>query len=105
SGRRRHSSFSRDWSSDVCSSDLVLRGSASLVLAGVFLLSGRDALTATLLLGGTYLLFRSVVTLVLAVFSHDRTRRAPRYAGGARSDARRAATVDAARARAHGRVD
>ncbi len=61
----------------------VLRGSASLVLAGVFLLSGRDALTATLLLGGTYLLFRSVVTLVLALFSHDRTRRAPRYAGGA----------------------
>jgi uncharacterized hydrophobic protein (TIGR00271 family) len=60
----------------------VLRGLASLVLAGVFLLSGRDALTATLLLGGAYLLFRSLVTLLLALFSRDRDRRAPRYASG-----------------------
>src|SRR5690606_39746459 len=28
SSRRRHTSFSRDWSSDVCSSDLELGGSA-----------------------------------------------------------------------------
>src|SRR5690606_40263943 len=37
SSRRRHTSFSRDWSSDVCSSDLI----ASLI-AGKLLHSGRD---------------------------------------------------------------
>lgn len=60
----------------------LLRGLASLVLAGVFLLSFRDALDATLLLGGAYLLFRSLVNLVLALFSRDRDRRAPRFAAG-----------------------
>src|SRR5690606_40423314 len=34
SSRRRHTSFSRDWSSDVCSSDLDLLG-AQLGVAGV----------------------------------------------------------------------
>src|SRR5207302_4288777 len=29
SSRRRHTRFSRDWSSDVCSSDLTVRGKAS----------------------------------------------------------------------------
>ncbi|NOV96351.1 DUF389 domain-containing protein [Isoptericola halotolerans] len=60
----------------------LLRGLASVALAAVFLLSFRDALEATLLLGGIYLLFRSLVTLVLALFSRDRDRRAPRFAGG-----------------------
>lgn len=59
-----------------------LRGVASVALAGIFLFSGRDALSATLLLGGIYLLFRSLVTLVLALFSPDRARRAPRFASG-----------------------
>ena len=61
----------------------LLRGLASVVLAGVFLLSFRDALDATLLLGGAYLLFRSAVNLVLAAFSRDHDRRTPRAASGA----------------------
>ncbi|WP_407318858.1 DUF389 domain-containing protein [Isoptericola halotolerans] len=61
----------------------LLRGLASVVLAGVFLLSFRDALDATLLLGGAYLLFRSAVNLVLAALSRDRDRRTPRAASGA----------------------
>ncbi|WP_277208744.1 DUF389 domain-containing protein [Isoptericola croceus] len=60
----------------------VLRGLASVALAVVFLFTGRDALTTTLVLGGAYLLFRSLVSLVLAVLGRDRTRRAPRLASG-----------------------
>src|SRR5690606_39479380 len=33
SSRRRHTRFSRDWSSDVCSSDLAKHGGFSLLLA------------------------------------------------------------------------
>src|SRR5690606_41118261 len=36
SSRRRHTRFSRDWSSDVCSSDLVWLRGACVVLAIVF---------------------------------------------------------------------
>src|SRR5207302_8310607 len=32
SSRRRHTRFSRDWSSDVCSSDLVIHGDVRLVI-------------------------------------------------------------------------
>jgi len=59
-----------------------VRGLASVALALVFLLSARAALAATILLGGIYLLFRSLLTLLLAVFSRDRSRRAPRFASG-----------------------
>src|SRR5690606_41082700 len=38
SSRRRHTRFSRDWSSDVCSSDLVLREMAMVV--GIGLIAG-----------------------------------------------------------------
>src|SRR5690606_40323799 len=46
SSRRRHTRFSRDWSSDVCSSDLVIFYThlwriASRVEAGMFQLRGR----------------------------------------------------------------
>src|SRR5690606_40901270 len=35
SSRRRHTRFSRDWSSDVCSSDLVMRTLSKVGLAGL----------------------------------------------------------------------
>src|SRR5690606_40094544 len=35
SSRRRHTRFSRDWSSDVCSSDLILTGTIAQVLPAV----------------------------------------------------------------------
>src|SRR5690606_39381842 len=35
SSRRRHTRFSRDWSSDVCSSDLVSGGGKSTLVTGV----------------------------------------------------------------------
>jgi uncharacterized hydrophobic protein (TIGR00271 family) len=60
-----------------------LRGVASIALAVVFLVWTQAALAATILLGAAYLLLRSLLTLVLAVVSRDRSRRAPRYAGGA----------------------
>ncbi|WP_418277760.1 DUF389 domain-containing protein [Isoptericola jiangsuensis] len=59
-----------------------LRGAVSLALAAVFLVWTQDALAATIVLGAAYLLVRSLLTLLLAVVSRDRTRRAPRYAGG-----------------------
>src|ERR671912_1548468 len=34
SSRRRHTRYWRDWSSDVCSSDLLLRGAGVVILAG-----------------------------------------------------------------------
>src|SRR5690606_39992474 len=48
--RRRHTSFSRDWSSDVCSSDLLARDNLRAALSGTTpegnlpcLMTGRDA--------------------------------------------------------------
>src|SRR5690606_40228616 len=41
SSRRRHTSFSRDWSSDVCSSDLRTAGARRIVIAPWFLAHGR----------------------------------------------------------------
>src|SRR5690606_20141813 len=40
SSRRRHTSFSRDWSSDVCSSDLKGHGTATIEINGVERLHG-----------------------------------------------------------------
>src|SRR5690606_18326444 len=40
SSRRRHTRFSRDWSSDVCSSDLQTRGGAPASRGGRLLLRG-----------------------------------------------------------------
>ncbi|NNU26815.1 DUF389 domain-containing protein [Isoptericola sediminis] len=59
-----------------------VRGLASVLLALVFLLSARAALAATILLGAIYLLFRSLLTLLLAAFSRSRDKRAPRFAAG-----------------------
>ncbi|WP_402461617.1 DUF389 domain-containing protein [Isoptericola aurantiacus] len=59
-----------------------LRGLASLAIAAIFLFSAQTALVVSLLIGAVYLFFRSLVTLVLAVASRDRSRRAPRYAAG-----------------------
>src|SRR5690606_40586569 len=39
SSRRRHTIFSRDWSSDVCSSDLVLRSSVDMQHTDLFTFS------------------------------------------------------------------
>src|SRR5690606_40390042 len=52
SGRRRHTSFSRDWSSDVCSSDLF-----TIMDHGV---SGRDLI---LFFGGLFLVFKSTMEI------------------------------------------
>ncbi|PFG42308.1 putative hydrophobic protein (TIGR00271 family) [Isoptericola jiangsuensis] len=57
-----------------------LRGLVSLALAAVFLAYSQVALAATILLGAVYLFVRSLLTLLLAVVSRDRARRAPRYA-------------------------
>src|SRR5690606_39916976 len=46
SSRRRHTSFSRDWSSDVCSSDLPEAGAATLTMAKAINLGLRAALAA-----------------------------------------------------------
>src|SRR5690606_33296257 len=43
SSRRRHTRFSRDWSSDVCSSDLAAAEEADLVL---FVVDGREGVSA-----------------------------------------------------------
>src|SRR5690606_28091630 len=43
SSRRRHTSFSRDWSSDVCSSDLVVAGGVAHVFQVVVLAAGAQA--------------------------------------------------------------
>jgi uncharacterized hydrophobic protein (TIGR00271 family) len=60
-----------------------LRGVAAIALALVFLLDSQDALEAVIVLGTVFLLLRSLLTLLLAVVSRDRGRRAPRYAAGA----------------------
>src|SRR5690606_40576949 len=50
--RRRHTRFSRDWSSDVCSSDLIfMRSTAYLRSAGLVLGLGMAALLAGCLSG------------------------------------------------------
>src|SRR5207245_7228854 len=43
SSRRLHTSCYRDWSSDVCSSDLVLRGLAELEQEALLEIAGADA--------------------------------------------------------------
>jgi uncharacterized hydrophobic protein (TIGR00271 family) len=60
---------------------MLLRGLGSLALALTFLLSARDALEAALVLAAAYLLLRSVISLVLALFG-ARERRGPRLASG-----------------------
>src|SRR3712207_9530022 len=44
SSRRRHTRYWRDWSSDVCSSDLVLRGTASVGAVEAVLAQGLRAI-------------------------------------------------------------
>src|SRR5690606_39541815 len=44
SSRRRHTSFSRDWSSDVCSSDLALDGKLGTTLADLLRPKGIEVL-------------------------------------------------------------
>src|SRR5690606_40250275 len=46
SSRRRHTRFSRDWSSDVCSSDLALVGTLRMGAADSFALTHLSALLA-----------------------------------------------------------
>jgi uncharacterized hydrophobic protein (TIGR00271 family) len=60
-----------------------VRGLASIALAVVFIVWTQAALDVTILLGALYLLLRSLLTLLLALLSRDRTRRAPRLASGA----------------------
>ncbi|MEG3615827.1 DUF389 domain-containing protein [Isoptericola haloaureus] len=59
-----------------------VRGLASLLLALVFLFSATAALAFTILLGALYLLFRSLLNLLLAAFSRTKQKRAPRLASG-----------------------
>src|SRR5690606_41041594 len=51
SSRRRHTRFSRDWSSDVCSSDLQLQASISGAQADQIDAEGRDDLNASQISG------------------------------------------------------
>src|SRR5207302_2915273 len=49
SSRRRHTRFSRDWSSDVCSSDLKLQGQEGVSnLVEAFLVAGSKSVVASL---------------------------------------------------------
>src|SRR5690606_40653331 len=56
SSRRRHTRFSRDWSSDVCSSDLLANGKA-LELGGIT--------ASTSMLGGKVMLEENIPTGIL----------------------------------------
>src|SRR5690606_39673799 len=49
SSRRRHTRFSRDWSSDVCSSDLELLAGAGAGLLIVLLTGGLDVMPVAML--------------------------------------------------------
>src|SRR2546430_12073936 len=51
SSRRRHTRFDCDWSSDVCSSDLLVFGGTSVaapIVASMYALAGNGASTSTL---------------------------------------------------------
>src|SRR5690606_41035753 len=82
SSRRRHTRFSRDWSSDVCSSDLLVLASMSTDEAGDPPLSRKLAwgiavalIAAALLLAGGLEALQGVVTIAalpLALRSEER---------------------------------
>src|SRR5690606_39535376 len=65
SSRRRHTRFSRDWSSDVCSSDLPLRGVLALLMRDSF---SRAVLTACVLAN---FLFQVIVLLQILLAEQE----------------------------------
>src|SRR5690606_41198335 len=84
SSRRRHTRFSRDWSSDVCSSDLPIL--AALVLSGL-------EETLKRVLSDGYLVAYGVVLVVSILFMPRGLvglfKRLTRRGGGTRSEERR----------------
>src|SRR5690606_40169391 len=75
SSRRRHTSFSRDWSSDVCSSDL-LAAPGALILAWLLALKlgGEDIGGRPLLLAGVMLVLIGMQLIVAGLVGELLTR-------------------------------
>src|SRR5690606_40024289 len=73
SSRRRHTRFSRDWSSDVCSSDLLEGGVAETVVSGALLrvfqalIGGADRLETRFRIRAAGILVRVVAHRELAI--------------------------------------